>query len=97
MIGFNQVRSDLSFLTVGGRSVGAGALTPHLSLSFAIFSYNEGTTMNTSSMIEKYDAATIALEQIRILAGMHHKHCLDPEEISLICDLIYEISTLPEA
>ena len=53
--------------------------------------------MNTSSMIEKYDAATIALEQIRILAGMHHKHCLDPEEISLICDLIYEISTLPEA
>lgn len=56
--------------------------------------------MNTTSSSDKYDAVTLALERIRTLAGIHRKNNLDPEELSLICDLIYDItemSTLPEA
>ena len=56
--------------------------------------------MNTTSSSDKYDAATLALDHIRTLALMHRKYDLDPEELALICHLIYDIaemSILPEA
>ena len=51
--------------------------------------------MSKTSYIEILDAATLALERIRILAGMHRKHNLDTEELSLICDLICDIAEFP--
>ena len=51
--------------------------------------------MSKTSYIEILDAATLALERIRTLAGMHRKHNLDPEELSLLCDLIYDMTKLP--
>ncbi len=56
--------------------------------------------MDTRSSIEKLDTAELALERIRILAGIHFKNNLTPEETSLICTLIYETAKsyiLPEA
>lgn len=60
-----------------------------------ILLYYEGKTMSKTSYIEILDAATLALERIRILAGMHRKHNLDPDELSLICDLICDIAEFP--
>lgn len=52
--------------------------------------------MDTTYIVEKCDTATSALERIRVLAGIICKNDLESEEISLLCNLIYE-NTLPEA
>lgn len=46
--------------------------------------------MDTPTLLDRFDAATLALERIRILAGIHANNQLDSEETSLLCELIYE-------
>lgn len=45
--------------------------------------------MDTPTLLDRFDAATLALSQIRILAGISCNHRLESEELETICDLIY--------
>ena len=56
--------------------------------------------MDTMYIVNKCDAATSALERIRVLAGIIRSNDLETEEIHLLCTLIYEnteLPTMPEA
>lgn len=51
--------------------------------------------MDTTNIVNKCDAATAALERIRVLAGIVIANDLEPEQIHLLCTIIYENTELP--
>lgn len=46
--------------------------------------------MNNPTLLDRFDVATMALSRIRLLAGIQSHNQLEPEEVSLLCDIIYE-------